>query len=53
LSLPFAGIDLRISDDGRAFCFEVNPCPGFSYYQAHTGQQIARAVAEYLVGARA
>jgi hypothetical protein len=53
LALPFAGIDLRISDDGRAFCFEVNPCPGFSYYQAHTGQQIARAVAEYLVGARA
>lgn len=48
LSLPFAGIDLRITPEHRTYCFEVNPSPGFSYYQAHTGQQIAKAVAEYL-----
>jgi hypothetical protein len=53
LSLSFAGIHLRISDDGRVFCFEVNPCPEFSYYQPHTGRPIGEAVAEYLVGARA
>lgn len=50
LDLPFAGIDLRISDDGSAWCFEVNPCPGFSYYESHTGQPIAEALCRYLRG---
>jgi hypothetical protein len=50
LSLPFSGIDLRMCPDGQVYCFEVNPSPGFSYYQSHTGQQIARAVAEHLTG---
>ena len=50
LDLPFAGIDLRIQDDGLSWCFEVNPCPGFSYYESHTGQPIAAAVANYLAG---
>ena len=48
LGLDFAGIDLKITPDGRAYCFEVNPCPAYSYYEMHTGQPIARAVAEYL-----
>lgn len=48
LNLPFAGIDLRIQDDTTTWCFEVNPCPGFSYYESHTGQPIAAAVARYL-----
>lgn len=51
LDLPFAGIDLRLQEDGDAWCFEVNPCPGFSYYESHTGQPIAAAVARYLIGA--
>jgi glutathione synthase/RimK-type ligase-like ATP-grasp enzyme len=46
--LPFAGIDLKITRSGVVYCFEVNPCPGFSYYQASTGQPIATAVSEYL-----
>jgi hypothetical protein len=50
LGLAFAGIDLRLMPDGRAVCFEVNPCPGFSYFEANTGQPIARAVARYLTG---
>lgn len=50
LGLPFAGIDLKVRPDGRVYCFEVNPSPGFSYYEANTGQPIARAVAEYLAG---
>jgi glutathione synthase/RimK-type ligase-like ATP-grasp enzyme len=50
LDLPFAGIDLKVTPDGEVFCFEVNPCPGFSYYESHTGQPIAMAVARYLTG---
>ena len=50
LGLSFAGIDLRISPDGRVTCFEVNPCPAFSYYEGHTRQPIAQTVARYLAG---
>jgi glutathione synthase/RimK-type ligase-like ATP-grasp enzyme len=47
--LPFAGIDLRRrGGDGAWVCFEVNPSPGFSFYESRTGQPIARAVARYL-----
>jgi glutathione synthase/RimK-type ligase-like ATP-grasp enzyme len=49
LSLPLAGIDLRRTPDGRWFCFEVNPSPGFTYYEAHTGQPIADAIARLLM----
>jgi glutathione synthase/RimK-type ligase-like ATP-grasp enzyme len=48
LDLPFAGIDLKFAPSGRVVCFEVNPCPAFSYYEQHTGQPIAGAVARYL-----
>lgn len=51
LGLAFAGIDLRFTPDGDTFCFEVNPSPAYSYYEAHTGQPIARAVARHLMGA--
>ena len=50
LGLDFAGIDLRIGDGAKAVCFEVNPCPAYSYYEAHTGQPISRAVARFLSG---
>jgi hypothetical protein len=46
--LDFAGIDLKLADGGEVYCLEVNPSPAFSYYELHTGQPIARAVAEYL-----
>ena len=46
--LDFAGIDFKLTDGGEAYCLEVNPSPAFSYYELHTGQPIARAVAEYL-----
>lgn len=48
LGLTFAGIDLRLTPDGRQVCFEVNPSPAFSYYEANTGQPIAAAVARCL-----
>ncbi len=50
LDLPFVGIDLKRTPDDEYFCFEVNPCPAFSYFEANTGQPIAQAVAEYLAG---
>lgn len=50
LNLPFAGIDLKITPDDQVYCFEVNPSPGFSYYEHHTQQPIARAVARFLAG---
>lgn len=52
LGLSFAGIDLRITPDGRAYCFEVNPSPAYSYYEANTGQPIARVLAGHLAGER-
>jgi len=48
LDLAVAGIDLRRSPDGRYYCFEVNPSPGFTFYQEATGQKIAEAIARLL-----
>jgi hypothetical protein len=53
LDLPFAGIDLKRDHDGEIYCFEVNPCPAFSYYEHATGQPIALTLARYLAGERA
>jgi glutathione synthase/RimK-type ligase-like ATP-grasp enzyme len=52
LDLLFAGIDLKVTPEGEWFCFEVNPCPGFLYYERHTGQPISAALAELLNGNR-
>jgi glutathione synthase/RimK-type ligase-like ATP-grasp enzyme len=52
LGLPFAGIDLMRTADGLYYCFEVNPQPAFSYFEANTGQPIAMAVARHLAGQR-
>lgn len=51
LGLDLAGIDLRLTPAGEAYCFEVNPSPVYSYYESHTGQPIAAAIARYLAGA--
>jgi glutathione synthase/RimK-type ligase-like ATP-grasp enzyme len=50
LQLSFAGIDLFLTDDGQWYCFEVNPSPGFSYFEINTGQPIAKTLGEYLSG---
>jgi hypothetical protein len=49
MDLVLAGIDLRLTPEGRWFCFEVNPSPAFSFYQSVTGQPIAEAVARLLM----
>jgi hypothetical protein len=48
MDLSFSGVDLRCTPEGEWFCFEVNPSPGFTYYQEVTGQPIAEAVARLL-----
>jgi glutathione synthase/RimK-type ligase-like ATP-grasp enzyme len=47
LDLVVAGIDLRESE-GDIYCFEVNPSPGFTFFEDATGQPIAAAVADLL-----
>ena len=47
--LIFAGVDLRLTPDGEWYCFEVNPSPGFTYYQDMANQPIDDAIARLLV----
>ena len=49
LDLTLAGIDLRRTPDGRWFCFEANPSPGFTYFQAASGQPIGDALVSVLL----
>jgi hypothetical protein len=51
LGLVFAGIDLKVTPEGEVYCFEVNPCPAFSYYEMNTGQPISEGVARCLMTA--
>jgi glutathione synthase/RimK-type ligase-like ATP-grasp enzyme len=48
LGMGISGVDLRRGSDGEWWCFEVNPSPGFTFYQAHTGQPIGHAVVDLL-----
>jgi glutathione synthase/RimK-type ligase-like ATP-grasp enzyme len=50
LKLGVAGIDLRHDPNNgdKWFCFEVNPSPGFTYFQNHTNQPIAASIAKLL-----
>lgn len=49
LGLSFAGIDLRCTSEGRWYCFEVNPSPGFTFYEPDEDPFIADAVARLLL----
>jgi glutathione synthase/RimK-type ligase-like ATP-grasp enzyme len=53
LGLAVAGIDLRRTPEGEWYCFEVNPSPAFSYYEAATGHPIADAIAGLLMSGAA
>ncbi|HEX8620829.1 MAG TPA: hypothetical protein VF718_02590 [Allosphingosinicella sp.] len=50
MGLLVSGIDLRRTKGDEWFCFEVNPSPGFTYYEEATGQPIAEAIADLLCG---
>ncbi len=49
MGLPLSGIDLRRRPDGQYVCFEVNPMPAFSYFEAESGLPIAAALAGWLM----
>jgi hypothetical protein len=51
LGLSFAGIDLRRTPEGCWYCFEVNPSPGFTFYEPDEDPFIADAVARLLLHA--
>lgn len=51
LDLPFAGVDLKLADDGRVVCFEVNPSPGYSWYETAADLPISDALARWLLAA--
>lgn len=48
LGMEIAGVDLRRTPEGRAYCFEVNPSPAFSWYEVRTGQPITAALCDLL-----
>lgn len=48
LNLALCGIDLFLTTQNEYYCFEVNPSPGYSFYQELTGQDIAAAIANWL-----
>ncbi len=53
LELPFCGIDLLCDDDGAWWCFEVNPSPGYSWFEQQADLPISRALVTWLATGRA
>ncbi|HYI95484.1 MAG TPA: hypothetical protein VEX68_18225, partial [Bryobacteraceae bacterium] len=50
LDLLLTGIDLKVTPNGEYYCFEVNPAPGFLYYEQNSRQPISTALADLLYG---
>lgn len=50
LGLQFCGIDLRQQPNDGWACFEVNPAPGFVYYEVSSGQRIGEMLVNLLTG---
>lgn len=50
MDLLVAGVDLRLTPSGAWVCFEVNPSPGFNWYEEATEHPIAEAIAMLLGG---
>ena len=48
LGMSICGVDLRRTPDHEYYCFEVNPTPGYSFYQQYTGQGITEALVDLL-----
>jgi glutathione synthase/RimK-type ligase-like ATP-grasp enzyme len=49
--LLFSGIDLKETPAGDFYCFEINPSPGFSFFERVTNQRISLALMS-LLGSR-
>ena len=48
MRLWVAGVDLRRTPEGEWYCFEVNPSPGFTYFQGLCGFAMDDAIAALL-----
>lgn len=48
LGLVISGVDLRITPEGRDYCFEVNPTPAFRWYEDRAGLPITDALCDLL-----
>lgn len=48
MGLPVAGLDLRRTVNDCWYCFEVNPSPGFTFYDRLPEEPIATAIARLL-----
>lgn len=48
LGLWLTGIDLRFTPDGEVVCFEANPSPAFTWYEARTEQPITECLCDLL-----
>lgn len=49
MSLSFAGIDLKRTQDGQYFILDVNPVPMFTGFEQITGLGVTSAIAKYLI----
>jgi D-alanine-D-alanine ligase-like ATP-grasp enzyme len=50
VGLEVSGLDLMKDLEGNWYCFEMNPSPGFSFFQDRSGQSIDAAIADLLAG---
>lgn len=50
LDLPFCGVDLRQRPDDSWVCFEVNPSPGYSWYESAADLPISNRLVMWLAG---
>jgi glutathione synthase/RimK-type ligase-like ATP-grasp enzyme len=48
--MAFAGWDFKVDDDGRHWCLEVNPMPGYDWYDRRCDGAISGALLELLAG---
>jgi hypothetical protein len=53
LELHFSGIDLIRTPHDEWYCLEVNPSPGYSYFETGSGQPIGGALAKFMMDADA
>jgi hypothetical protein len=45
-----AGFDFKVDEVGHWYCLEMNPAPGFEYYDRVLQNKIGRKILEYLLG---
>ncbi len=48
LGMHLTGIDLRFTPEGEVVCFEANPSPAFTWYEARTEQPLSEALCDLL-----